>query len=65
MQTRTLVDLANSDLALGRTSFRIVWWLMYLLIVLKTLIAASCTVRQNWPLLLLVGNTQRIALSSE
>jgi len=40
--TRTLVDFVNKDLAFGRTSFLIVWSLMYLFIVLKTLMAASC-----------------------
>jgi len=40
--TRTFVDFVKSDLAFGSTSFLIVWSLMYRLIVLNTLIAASC-----------------------
>jgi len=42
LPTRTLVDFVNSDLAFGRTSFLIVWSLMYFFIVLNTLMAASC-----------------------
>ena len=40
--TLTLVDLTKSALAFGKTTFRIFVSSRYFLIVLKTLIAASC-----------------------